>query len=138
VGQLTPQQRQPIRINTGSFHFPLTDAELEDLISQVDKKHYDFSAAANGLKDDFKKYNTQLLTCSDKSYTYEEQQAAGCLPNDTIQQCSDKLLKICVARQASALKVSSESVLNKIQELISKSTELANRLKALNTALKLE
>ncbi len=60
AGQQPPQQRQPMRINMGSFHFSLTDSELAGLISQVDKKHHDFSAAANGLKDDFQKHNAQL------------------------------------------------------------------------------
>jgi hypothetical protein len=136
VGQQPPQQRPAIRITTPSFLIPLTDSELAELISQVDKKYNNFSTASTGLKNDFQKYNSQLTTCSDKSYTYEEQQAAGCLPNDTIQQCSDKLLKICVERQALALKASSGTVQTKIQELIAKATELANRLKTLNNVVK--
>lgn len=35
--------------------------------------------------------------CADKSYSAQDQKAAGCLPTDSVQQCSDKLVKYCIA-----------------------------------------
>ena len=38
--------------------------------------------------------------CANALYSVQEQTAAGCTGNDTVDQCREKLLSWCVARQA--------------------------------------
>lgn len=117
------------------FTFILTGEDLDNLIAEINKIHEVFSSRSNLLNTYFGIYLSQLNECSNRPYTYQEQQAAGCLPNDTIQQCSDKLLKHCAGQYALKLKQRSDSVQHTIQELINKSTELSNKLKALSNEL---
>ena len=124
-----------MKIPKKRFLYLPTEPELKDLMSQMHGKYDAFKTCSLRLMDDFHQYNYRLSLCSNKSYSYEEQQAAGCLPNDTTQQCSDKLLKVCIRQPALALKDSSAKVQSTLQALITKSTEFTNRLRALSDQL---
>jgi hypothetical protein len=125
-----------------TFALTIIGGGLSNLINNLDSWVGDNNTARrvfvmreNELIGALGSYNGQLNECLHRPYTFQEQQAAGCLPNDTVQQCSDKLLKRCIGPYASHVKGDSELLQNMLQDLISRSTELANKLKALSNEL---
>ena len=41
-------------------------------------------------------YKPHIKNCLAKSYSIQDQQAAGCAGTDTVNQCMDKLYKYCI------------------------------------------
>ena len=132
-------QKSTIKIQSAEMHKftfrTITKEELEILIDRIRSKYDAFSSYSGGLRSRFSDYNYQLSVCSKKAYTYEEQQAAGCQPNDTIQQCSEKLMKQCAGQRASMLKDRSDNMQDKIKDLIDALDELSRKLKMLSSEL---
>jgi hypothetical protein len=119
------QQKPAIKIlNTDTYKLLLTTEYLQHIKSDL----YSLESSIYSLKGEISHFQDSLKTCTSKSYTYEEQIAAGCLPNDTIQQCSDKLLKSCAGPDALDVKGKSDSLQNKLIEQADKLKVLSNLL----------
>lgn len=65
-------------------------------IDALTQKFNELSGKAKSYESMAKAAPAIAQECAAKSYSIQDQQAAGCLPSDTVAQCSDKLLKHCV------------------------------------------
>ncbi|MBF8258912.1 MAG: hypothetical protein HW377_1286 [Actinobacteria bacterium] len=68
---------------------PATD-ELEAALKEMEKHRYSVYLALWYYQDRAKK-------CSNRTFTTEDQKAAGCTGTDTLNQCSQKLFRHCVS-----------------------------------------
>jgi len=69
-----------------------------DEVYQVQKEFSDTVGSMSCTIDDELRYNYKphVNNCLNKSYSVQEQQAAGCAGNDTVNQCMNKLYKYCM------------------------------------------
>jgi len=84
-------------------------------------------------------YKLYIQICANKSYSVQDQQNAGCLGSDTVDQCTNKLFRHCLSRyeQEKLHQVSPEGDLKtKITKGIEKSDRIRNESKELSDALK--
>jgi len=83
-------------------------------------------------------YNSYIKTCANKSYSVQDQQNAGCLGSDTVDQCTDKLFRRCLIRyeqDKTGYKDQSDALKMKITKGIEKSDRIRNEAKELSDAL---
>ncbi len=139
TNQQTQQAKPMMKIKSSVFLklnvIVLTKDDIINYRGQIDSKYSSLKSGLYKLSNKYGTYNNRLNYCKKKSYTYEEQIDAGCSSNDTIQQCSEKLLVSCVGQSASSLKHQSVEVQNKIKDLINISDELAKKLNVLSKDL---
>lgn len=139
TNQQTQQAKPMMKIKSSVFLklnvIVLTKDDIINYREQIESKANSLKGGLYKLSNKYGTYNNRLNYCKKKSYTYEEQINAGCSSNDTIQQCSEKLLVSCVGQSASSLKHQSDEVQNKIKDLIDISDELANKLNVLSKDL---
>lgn len=143
VSQTTDQQtlqvKPAMKIKSSVFLklnvIVLTKDDIINYREQIESKYNSLKSGLYNLRSKYSTYNSRLNYCNKKSYTYEEQIDAGCLSNDTIQQCSEKLLVSCAGQSASSLKYQSDEVQGKIKDLIDISDELAKKLNVLSKDL---
>ena len=84
-------------------------------------------------------YNTYVKICANKSYSIQDQQNAGCLGSDTVNQCTDKLFRHCLSRYEQdkpGYKQSGVDLKTKIIKGIEKSDKIRDEAKELSDALK--
>jgi hypothetical protein len=63
---------------------------------KLKQKFTEFSGNANTYESGAKAMPGIAQACSGKSYSVQDQMAAGCTGNETLNQCMDKLYKHCV------------------------------------------
>lgn len=63
---------------------------------QIKKKYGEFSGDAESYESGSQMMLQIAKACAGKTYTVQDQQAAGCIGNETLDQCKDKLYKHCV------------------------------------------
>lgn len=78
-------------------------------------------------------YKTYIKTCANKSYSVQDQQNAGCLGSDTVDQCTNKLFRHCLSRYEQE---KNSHIKTKITDGIAKSDKIRNEAKELSDALK--
>jgi hypothetical protein len=83
----------PAATNLGATR-AITPATNVDALTQ---KFSQFSGNAKSYEYMAKSIPGMVQGCSAKSYSVQDQQAAGCTASDTVALCSDKLLKYCLA-----------------------------------------
>lgn len=85
-------------------------------------------------------YNSYIQSCANKSYSVQDQQNAGCLGSDTVDQCTNKLLRHCLSRYEQdkfGYKNQPDGDLKtKIIKGIEKSDRIRNEAQELSDALK--
>jgi hypothetical protein len=82
-----------MRVSPGGLQLSGVKTNIEALSKDFGKfagnaKAYEFMAG--GIPE-------MVKQCSSKAYSVQDQAAAGCTANDTVAQCSSKLLKHCLA-----------------------------------------
>lgn len=84
-------------------------------------------------------YNSYIKNCANKSYSVQDQQTAGCLGSDTVDQCTDKLFRRCLIRyeqDKTGYNNQSDALKTKITKGIEKSDRIRNEAQELSDALK--
>jgi len=71
--------------------------------NMLDQKFTEFSGSAKTYESGAKTM-TEVVTkqCSEKAYTVQDQQAAGCTGNESLNQCMEKLYKHCIKTYSAA------------------------------------
>jgi hypothetical protein len=116
-------QLNPTVMHNASLHPTMLGTTLQNL-------QQDF----NKLATDAKAYELGLVampkiasSCSTKSFSVQDQMAAGCTNNETVGQCMDKLLKYCIKTYYGPLGTPA-SYKNKAQLTASDARALSQRL----------
>ncbi|MCG2750319.1 MAG: hypothetical protein L6301_00565 [Desulfobacteraceae bacterium] len=78
----------PARINTSAIVLTVPYEELRKAMEHVKGAYFGWDYI-NGVTDWLQQ------NCSGKSYTVDEQKAAGCLGTDTVDACTEKLYQHC-------------------------------------------
>jgi hypothetical protein len=65
-------------------------------IETLKQKFTKFAGDAQAYESGAKNMQSVAKQCSEKAYTVQDQKAAGCTGNETMNQCMDKLYKHCV------------------------------------------
>lgn len=82
-----------LRLSPGDLRLVVMQSSIEALTQEFNKLSGDakaYESMAKGIPEMAKQ-------CSAKAYSVQDQAAAGCSASDTVAQCSDKLLKHCLA-----------------------------------------
>ncbi len=72
-----------------------------------------------------------------KSFSVQEQQAAGCADSDTVKHCTDKLIKHCISKiwESSQSKSYIQKAEEKVNNISIKSKQLSEQLKSLQAIM---
>lgn len=70
---------------------------LQIKFEQLNQKFTELTGNATLYEGGVSLLPTIAKTCSTKAYTVQDQKAAGCSGNESLNQCMDKLYKYCVA-----------------------------------------
>jgi hypothetical protein len=96
---LKPLQ-QPLVANMSAMlplcsSLPQAIEKVEDTIHEL---RLGLSCEGHFNEDNFNNYRAQVNSCCSpqKSFSVQEQQAAGCMDSDTVKQCMDKLTGYCI------------------------------------------
>lgn len=78
---------------------------IPDPLSHLDSSYNQVKQLWSSYQSAYSAFKLKFEQCSDpnKAYTKADQQTAGCLPSDTVDECSAKLLKWCSHKETSAL-----------------------------------
>lgn len=68
-------------------------------------------------------YKPHVKNCLAKSYSVQDQQAAGCAGNDTVNQCMDKLYKYCIGSYKGGAG-NKENFINKFKTALERSNDI--------------
>ncbi len=82
-----------LRVSPGDLRLVAVQTNIDALTKDFNKLAGDakaFEAMAKSIPE-------MVKQCSAKAYSVQDQAAAGCTAGDTVAQCSDKLLKHCLA-----------------------------------------
>ncbi len=101
--------------------------ELEAALKEAEKQRHEVYLALWYYQD-------RAGKCSKKTYTTEDQKAAGCTGTDTLNQCSHKLFRQCVSPAQSTL---AEKFSKSRQKMLEASERLDKALKEYTAKLKL-
>lgn len=100
-----PEQTFNSKAMQGSVKLGATfSKEIAQLLSPPDwhgtfKAHYDLRLRYDaGWAPSYQHYMKQVSDCVNKNHTVADQQAAGCLPSDTLALCMDKIYNQCLSR----------------------------------------
>jgi hypothetical protein len=66
-------------------------------IGEIDRKESEFTNATGGYESGLKHRLRAVQECSTKSYSVQDQIAAGCSGSEPLSQCMDKLYRHCLA-----------------------------------------
>jgi len=122
--------------------FPLCST-LRQAADDVVRSIHHLWAGLNCCRSDFTDlydiYNSYVDQCcsSNKSFSVQEQQAAGCLNSDTVKQCMDKLNMACINNYAekSSLKNKLDHDLKRTESISIKMKELSEQMKKLRSLI---
>jgi len=97
---LKPLQ-QPLVANMSAMLLPLCSSlpqAIEKVEDTIHDLHLGLNCEGHFNEDNFYNYRAQVNSCCSpqKSFSVQEQQAAGCLESDTVKQCMDKLTGYCI------------------------------------------
>lgn len=83
-------------------------------------------------------YNSYIKNCANKSYSVQDQVAAGCKGNDTVDLCTDKLFRHCLSRyeESKSNYNTSNSLKSRIAKGIEKSDKITSEARDLSDALR--
>ncbi|HON59141.1 MAG TPA: hypothetical protein PLT45_06350 [Smithella sp.] len=84
-------------------------------------------------------YKSYVKQCANKSYSVQDQQNAGCVGSETLNQCTNKLFKYCLSRyeqDKGSYTQTQETLKSKITKGIEKSDKINNEAKELSDALR--
>lgn len=87
-----------MRVSPGDLRLVVMQTSIDALTKDFNKLSGDakaYESMAKGIPEMAKQ-------CSTKAYGVQDQAAAGCSASDTVAQCSDKLLKHCLANYKAA------------------------------------
>ncbi len=82
-------------------------------------------------------YKDRINYCLTKSYSVQDQQAAGCAGTDTVNQCMDKLYKYCIGNYTGeygskeAFKQQFKTALERAKDINTKSKKYSDQLQTL-------
>jgi hypothetical protein len=87
----------------------------------------------NFPKDIIENYRSHVEGCCSpqKSFSVQEQQAAGCSDNDTVKQCMDKLTKYCINNIAEK-----NTLKNRLDVDPKRADDIGNKMKELSEEMK--
>jgi len=86
-----------LRLNPGAINPGASRAGLAQTnIDALTQKFNEFSGKAKKYESLAKAVPDISQQCAAKSYSVQDQMAAGCTATDTVAQCTDKLLKHCI------------------------------------------
>ncbi len=132
-----PSEKKPIHI-TPEVLGGITQALLktdtipakEELKAALKEAESKLSSVSNELWY----YQNYAKTCSNKTYTTEDQKQAGCLGTDTLNQCSQKLFRHCFDQAA---KYKKQGFSNSRKKMYEAADRLEKASKAYTEKLKL-
>ena len=138
----TPLQ-QPLTVNLSGSNFLCGDllqkmnsiAQLVSDISVISNNPY-FESNMPGItqiiSSDVHYYKGHLEGCcsQQKSFSVQDQQAAGCANSDTVQQCMDKLLRQCINHGRN------NNIMARLTESQEKSNNISIKTKQLSEQIK--
>ena len=138
---LKPLQ-QPLVANQSAMLLPLCSS-LPQAIEKVTDSIHDLRLGLNCdghfNEDNFDNYRAQVNSCCSpqKSFSVQEQQAAGCLESDTVKQCMDKLTGYCIKNVAEkgAVKNHLDFYPKRADDISIKMKELSEQMKKLRSLI---
>ena len=138
---LKPLQ-QPLVVNQAAVLLPLCSS-LPQAIEKVADSIHDLRLGLNCdghfNEDNFDNYRAQVNGCCSpqKSFSVQEQQAAGCLESDTVKQCMDKLTGYCIknAAEKGTVKNHLDFYPKRADDISSKMKELSGQMKILRSLM---
>lgn len=87
--RLTPAMQMQMRAKTPRLNLPVRWQQLEQQVNDLAGKAQEYEVGVATMPDIQKQ-------CAEKSYSVQDQQAAGCNGNETLNQCMEKLVHHCV------------------------------------------
>lgn len=81
-------------------------------------------------------YKAHIKNCLAKSYSVQDQQAAGCAGTDTVNQCMDKLYKYCIGSYKGGTG-NKENFKNKFKTALEKSNNIHSKSKMYSDQLQI-
>jgi hypothetical protein len=137
---LKPLQ-QPLVANMSAM-LPLCSS-LPQAIEKVSDSIHDlwlgYSCDGHFPKDIIDNYGAHVNGCCSpqKSFSVQEQQAAGCLDSDTVKQCMDKLTKYCINNvpEKNTLKNRLDVDPKRAEDIGNKMKELSGQMKILRSLI---
>ena len=137
---LKPLQ-QPLVANMSAMlplcsSLPQAIEKVEDTIHEL---RLGLSCEGHFNEDNFNNYRAQVNSCCSpqKSFSVQEQQAAGCLESDTVKQCMDKLTGYCIKNVAEkgTVKNHLDFYPKRADDISSKMKELSGQMKILRSLI---
>jgi hypothetical protein len=133
---------QPLVVNQSAMLLPLCSS-LPQAIEKVEDIIHDLrlglSCEGHFNEDNFYNYRAQVNGCCSpqKSFSVQEQQAAGCLESDTVKQCMDKLTGYCINNVAEkgTVKNHLDFYPKRADDISSKMKELSEQMKKLRSLI---
>ncbi len=133
---------QPLIVNQSAILLPLCSSLPQAIEKAADAIHdlrLGLSCEGHFNEDDFYNYRAQVNGCCSpqKSFSVQEQQAAGCLENDTVKQCMDKLTGYCINNVAekNTIKNHLDFYPKRADDISSKMKELSGQMKTLRSLI---
>ena len=137
---LKPLQ-QPLVANMSAMlplciSLPQAIEKVEDTIHEL---RLGLNCEGHFNEDNFYNYRAQVNSCCSpqKSFSVQEQQAAGCLESDTVKQCMDKLTGYCIKNVAEkgAVKNHLDFYPKRADDISIKMKELSEQMKKLRSLI---
>lgn len=138
VTTLKPLQ-QPLKMQTSAI--PTFCVTMSKIIKDTSQLHHELAMligpqgiALTGVGETGSYLGSLYPCCSqDKSFSVQEQQAAGCANSDTVGQCMEKLTKYCVNGIATQhqLKTKLEQDQKRTENISLKANQLSEKVKLL-------
>lgn len=92
--RLSPAMQMQMRAKTPRLNLPVHWQQLEQQFNELSGKAQEYEMGVATIPDIQKQ-------CAEKSYSVQDQQAAGCNGNETLNQCMEKLVHHCVESYSS-------------------------------------
>jgi len=74
-------------------------------------------------------YKAYVKNCANKSYSVQDQATAGCQGNDTVDQCTDKLLRYCLSRYEQSKSDYNNPSIGDLKSRITKGIEKSDKIR---------
>ena len=133
---LKPLQ-QPLVVNQAAALLPLCSTlpqAIEKVADSIHDLRLGLSCDGHFNEDNFYNYRAQVNSCCSpqKSFSVQEQQAAGCLESDTVKQCMDKLTGYCIKNVAEK-----DTVKNHLDFYPKRADDISSKMKELSGQMKI-
>ena len=94
--------KNEIRLGSGMNNKHIIQIVAQVNFNMLNQQYTEFSGNAKKFESGAKTMSGITKECANKAYSVQDQKAAGCTGNDTMNQCMDKLYKHCVKNFSSS------------------------------------